>query len=95
MVIAVHQKIQNLIRFLELLMDTKAILTDMHNHFDVDENKVLNLTEVFKGYVSMLELMGVKIKADFKESVASIAEMIRMSNSGEIFLPKRNIKNLF
>ncbi|RNA43490.1 hypothetical protein BpHYR1_014041 [Brachionus plicatilis] len=72
----------------ELLMDTKAILTDMHNHFDVDENKVLNLTEVFKGYVSMLELMGVKIKADFKESVASIAEMIRMSNSGEIFLPK-------
>lgn len=70
-------------------MDSKAILTDMYNYFDMDKTGTLNLTEVLTGFVKMLELMGVKIKSDFKESVSSIAEMIRVSNSGETFLPKR------
>ena len=69
-------------------MDSKAILTDMYNNFDMNESGTLNLTEVLTGFVRMLELMGVKIKSDFKESVSSIAEMIRISSSGETFLPK-------
>ncbi|CAF0881130.1 unnamed protein product [Brachionus calyciflorus] len=72
----------------ELLMDIKAITADMYNHFDIDANGVLNLTEVFRGYLDLMELMGVKLKSDFKESIASIAEMIKLSNHGETYLPK-------
>ena len=73
-------------------MDSKAILTDMYNIFDVDQNGVLNLTEVFKGYLNMFEFMGVKVKSDFKDSISTIAEMIKISNHGETNLPSRKSK---
>lgn len=37
----------------------------------------------------MYESFGVKIKSEFRESISSIAEIIRISNKGDLILPKR------
>lgn len=65
-------------------------MSDLFKFLDSDENTVLTLTELLGGYLRFFESIGVKIKTEFKQSISHIAEMIQISNNGEIILPKCN-----
>lgn len=76
-------------------MDSKAVVTDIYKEFDVDQNNILSISEVVNGYVNLYETFGVKIKKEFKESISHVAEIIKISNKGEINIPKCKKKYFF
>jgi hypothetical protein len=75
---------------LDLLLDSKALLTDTFKLLDVDNSGVITITELTTGYLNMLESMQVEVKPEFKESINYIAEIIKVSEKTETSLPKRN-----
>ena len=60
--------------------------------FDEDKNNLVSVTEFINGYVNVLEQMGVKIKKEFRESIAHVAEIVEISHAAgvEINLPTLN-----
>jgi len=72
----------------DLILDSKAVVTDLYKLFDDDKNSLVTITELIDGHLTMLESFGVKIKSEFRESISSIGEIIRISNKGELILPK-------
>lgn len=76
-------------------MDSKAVATDLYKLFDDDKDNLVTVTELIDGFLNMLESFGTKIKSEFRESISSIAEIIRVSNKGDLILPKRKIIHFF
>ena len=72
----------------DVLLDSKALIGDLFYMFDLDKNNLVSITEFINGYVKLLELMGVKIKNEFKEAIRHIAEIVKISNKDEANLPK-------
>ena len=73
-------------------MDTKAVVTDLFDLIDADQNGDLTIVELLNGYLNMFETMGVSIKQEFKDSIKNIAEIIRISNKADIQLPSSKYK---
>lgn len=72
-------------------MDSKAVITDVFKLLDDDKNSLVTITELIDGFIFMFESFGVKIKSEFRESISSIAEIIRISDKGDLNLPKRKL----
>lgn len=75
-------------------MDSKAVATDLYKLFDDDKNSLITVTELIEGFLDMFESFGVKVKVEFRESISSVAEIIRISNKGDLILPKRKLLQL-
>jgi hypothetical protein len=72
----------------DVLLDSKALVADLFYMFDLDKNNLVSVTEFINGYIRLLETMGVKVKSEFKKSISHIAEIIKISNKEEIYLPR-------
>ena len=75
----------------DLILDSKAVATDLYKLFDDDKNSLVTITELIEGFLDMFESFGVKIKMEFRESISSVAEIIRISHKGDLILPKRKL----
>lgn len=74
----------------DLLLDSKAVISDTFKLLDTDNSGEVTITELINGLLNFIQSMQVNVKPEFKESIQYIAEIIKISNKGEIKLPKLN-----
>ena len=75
----------------DLILDSKALLTDAFKLIDLDSNGLITFTELINGYLSFIESMQVEVKPEFKESIHYVTEIIKVSDRNEISLPRCKI----